>query len=242
MVRNRDEMTFTPTLESSKNQTNPRRRAQEERKTDRVRKRRSSIVQRIKRIRAVRRLQSLSKRAGKAKNAIRNPFKTGAKGAGSAGGIRKAARGAGRVVGIVAIVLEAIIVGGRAARAVSGKSGRLIDAEDADTMLGALDEQATAAAEARGFIESRPNLLRVIAQQGKVNSQIVAIAAEQERISLIRARGADLIARDPDFDSPDTLIAKIIAKSQEANLKGLADEAAEAIRSTTGQGRMTTAR
>lgn len=143
-------------------------------------------------------------------------------------------KGAGKAFGVVAIVLEAIILGGQAARRLGGQSERFVEATDAHTLLGDLDEEATATANARNFIESNGNLLRIIAQQGKVNSQILRIASDMKKSALHRAMGADLINREPQFDSADTVIDLLIKKGEDVNLKGLVDKAAYLIRAAGG--------
>ena len=134
------------------------------------------------------------------------------------------------IIGWAMLVMDVFILAGNAARRLGGESAGLLKAEDADIMMGGLDEEAQVGGDVRNFIESRTSLLRIIKQEGGVNSQIHQLAMSQRRLFLERRQGADLIAREPAIDSPQTIVDRLIAKAREADLEGLADRAMKAAR------------
>lgn len=237
----RDDMVIRPLLRRGRRKSvrdKVRERAQEDRKTQRAQRKQSKILRKARQIQRVRRLTKARKIRAKS---------LGTAGRGAAGGamgrIGTLARGAGAVGLLVAALGELVIQGGRAARKFgSGHSERLMDATDADTMYGGLDEEIAADLAAVSFVESNPDLLRIIGRQGKVNSQIADIMHEKRRIALMQMQGADRINRDPDLDAPETIVDMLIAKASKADLKGLADRAGAAVRSKTLKGPIKTGR
>lgn len=235
MVTRREDMTITPRLKR-REETSTRERAREERHIERARNRKSRIFRRIRRARRLRK-RLAARQFGRSQRGA-----AASRAANAAARRRAIGATAAKAIGIAAVAVELLIEGGRVARALGGKSGRLINAEDANTIYGDLDEQATASAETRGFVESKSSLLRIIARQGKVNSQITSIAQDLKRLALMRARGSDLIEREPAFDSPDRIMDKLIKKAAELDLKGLADRAALLLKQNTGIGALKSTR
>lgn len=141
------------------------------------------------------------------------------------------------MIGWILLIMDSLIATGNALRRFDGKSGRLVAAEDAHLIYGGDDEKATAAAATLGFLESNPVITRIVGQEGRVNAQIRQLADNMKRLNLERAKGVDLINRNPDFDSADSLVDKLIkkirGKAEEADLKGLADRAAELVKERT---------
>lgn len=234
MAGARDDMVIRPLLRRGRRQSvrdKVRERAQEERKTERSRKQKSRLLRRTRR--ALRgRVQAARARA-RAKPKAPGGFKPNA---------GTAIKGVGVVVTVIAVIAELIIQGGRAARRASGHSSRLVDATDAHTLYGGMDEAISADLAAVSFVEGNEDLLRIIGRQGRVNEQIADLMHEKRRLALIQAQGADKINRDPALDAPETLIDMLIAKANKAGLKGLADKAGSAVRSKTLKGPITTGR
>lgn len=229
MAGAREDMVIRPLLRRGRRKSvrdKVRERAQEERKTERTRKQKNRILRRTSR--ALRNRAQVSR--------ARKPS------GGLASGAGKAVKGAGVVVAIVAAIGELIIQGGRAARRASGHSSRLVDATDAHTLYGGMDEAISADLAAVSFVEGNEDLLRIIGRQGRVNEQIADLMHEKRRLALIQAQGADKINRDPELDAPETLVDMLIAKANKAGLKGLADKAGSAVRSKTLKGPITTGR
>jgi hypothetical protein len=222
----------------------PRERAAEERRSRREAQKRQRSQRKLRAIRNARRASLLRGRKIGPKRGFKVPKKAGGLGhpkgipgvSGLGGNAGLALRGGGTILAVAALVAEAIIFGGRQVRRGAGLSERLIDAQDANNMIGDLDEQATANAAALGAIEGNPRLLEIIKQEGKVNATIQRIASVTREDALFRARGADKIARDPNFDSADSLVDKMIKKARAVDLRGLADQAGRAIRENTGRG------
>ena len=138
------------------------------------------------------------------------------------------------VVGWAALVLDGMIITGQALRRFDGTSGRLMGIEDAGVAHGEDAIKATAASRTLGHLESRNDILRMVGQRGAVGMQVSKLAANLKRLNLERAKGTDLIHRNPDFDSADSLVDKLIkkirGKAEEAGLPALANEAAEISR------------
>jgi len=211
----RDDMVITPRLKR-KDETSPRERAKEERRNEQ-----EGLRRRRRRVRA-----SRAERAARTRTRTR-PSRGRVK-----VGVRNAARGATRVLGAAAVAAEALILTGQAFRQFEhGMSKRLVEAQDAHTIYGDLDEQFTASQNTRNFFESRPDLLRAIRNNGAMSAGMKQVSADMRRIELRHARGADLIERDPAFDSPDAFEDKVIKEIVEmAKASGLADYTREAIR------------
>jgi len=145
------------------------------------------------------------------------------------------------IAGWALLVIDVLTIGGQIARRADGKSGRLVEAEDAHTAMRDLDEQAAANAAALGYLEADPNILRTIGQEDKINSSIMKAAAQVKQLALERARGADMIARDPHFDSRDSLLDKAFMKADKADLKNKTDRAIRAARAS-GYGKLKSGR
>lgn len=231
----RDDMVIRPLLRRGKNKSvreKVQERAQEERRTSHERRKKRRLLKRLRRARSVRKTARARKLAAKgAKPGLGTAAAKGAAQAGAAGAARAAVGVLGSVVTLIAILAEAVIQGGRAARRFSGgHSGRLVDATDADTLYGGLDEEIAADLAAVSFVEGNEDLLRIIGKQGKVNGQISDLLNEKRRVALMQLQGADAINRSPDLDAPETILDMLIAKAHREGLRGKADQAAAAIR------------
>lgn len=227
-MTSRDDMVIVPRLRKP-GQPSARQRAADERRSDVARKRRGRLFRRIRRARLARRA-ALGGRGISRRIRTGNLVKTGIKAGRTA--VKVGSRLAG-ALGLVMLAADAVILGAVAVRRVRGASIRLIQAQDAHTLYGDLDEQATAAAEARGFIEGNSDLLRIIAIEGRVNSQILGIANFVRKDALDRARANDLIERYPGFDSADTVVDQWI-KQTVVSIKAVADDAIDALRDFMG--------
>lgn len=208
-MTSRDDMVITPVLRPKAGKK-VRARAQEERKTARTKTTRD---------RDRRRWRRRSKKAkGRTPKAAPRPAPK-APAAGKKitkkGIFRGTARSLGRILGAGALVAEGTILMGQMARFAGGKSIRMIEAEDAHDLFRDLDEKSTAAASARAYIESRPNLLYIIGVQNKdqVNDEVYEIFKDKERDALDKARGADKLGRDPAFDSDDTVAGRVLRQT-----------------------------
>lgn len=235
-----------------------RERAREERKTQRAQGQKKSLLRRVRRATRARRIRAARARSARlrkkglktvSKKAVKFGAKKAAAGAagvaaGVAAGAATGTAGAIAVAAVVAVVTlaEIVIAGGRAARRLSGHSARLVDATDADTLYGGMDEAIAADLATVGFVEGNEDLLRIIGREGRVNSQIKDMMHEKRRLFLMRAQGIDLINRSPDLDSPDTLIDQLVKAARREDLRGLADKAGAGIRSKTLKGPTKTGR
>ena len=201
----RDDMVIVPRLVDRRDRTNPRRRAAEERRTQVARRKQRGFFRRVRRAMTARRLAAGRRARRRAKLPGRRL------------GVKAGVKSLGLIVGNVAaaaiIAAEALNTTSTFWRRVGMEhSSRLVQAQQAHIIMGALDESATASATSRGEIESRRDLLMVIAQQGYVNNNIFRVYAGRRYNALWEARGADVIERDPEFDSPDTLTDLLIRK------------------------------
>ncbi len=234
MSTNRDDMTFTPRFKEPRD-SGPRRRAREARNLEKAKRKRTALMQRLKHASTLRSLQSA--RSARTAATMRK-----AAGAGAKTATRLGAKSGSRLLGPVGaalLVMDAIsIAGSTTRRAEGGVSGRLLDAMDQDVIYGNIDELATGAARGRESIESDEDLLRIIGQQGRVNSQIGQLGAWFKERETARAIGADLIEREPTFDHLESIADKAIKKSADA-VKSAADGAVNAIRSYFGKGELT---
>jgi len=224
-----------------------RERAREERKTGRSRKQKKTLTRKLKKIRrAVMERRALRFRRAKAAEEEGGLLKSIGKGVeeGTGGGFRGALgkagaafRVAGLIVTIVMVAADLLIKGGQFARKFSGgQSQRLIDATDADTMYGGMDEEIAANLATVSFVEGNQDLLRIIGKQGRVNNQIADLMNEKRKLFLMQIQGMDKINRDPLLDAPETIVEMLISKANHADLKGLADKAGAAVRSKTLKG------
>ena len=158
-------------------------------------------------------------------------------GVGTGAGTRRSLLGK---AGWVAAILSIGNYAGRVERmSETGFSRRLTDAMDAHTIWGARDEEITGTARARERIESDDTLLRIIGVQGEVNSQIGQLADWFRGRENAIATGADLIEREIEFDSSDTMTDKFI-KSARAGIIMAAKEAAAVVREYRGGSATTT--
>lgn len=229
MSTNRDNMVITPHFITDRD-SGPIRRAAEARKTERVKRKRSRIM---KKVRAARRARKLS--AAKAARAAKGGSVM--KGLASKGG-RIGSRMMGHV-GVALLVMDAVnVVGSVARQAEGGVSGRLLTAMDQNDIYGNLDENATGAANSRKSIEGDEDLLRVIGREGRVNSQIGELGAYFREKETAIAMGSDLIEREPSFDYLGTAADQIIDKTTSA-IKTGADGSINAIRGWLGKGPIT---
>ena len=234
-MTSRDDMRITPQIDGGK--STPRERAAEERRTQAVSKRRRGVLAELRRVRATRRATQgrVTKRFSKigSKRAAQAGLKAGA---------RTVASRAIPVAGWALLLVDLLTLGPQLARRIGGgKSGRLVEAEDAQTLMGDLDNEAAANAFALGEIESDRGLLRAIGQDGKINSSIQVMINVAKRRALVQSQGADILYRDPAFDSKDTMLDKLLGKVRDADLKTMADTAFAKLREL-GLGKIKTGR
>jgi hypothetical protein len=218
----RDDMVIVPRLKRREEQGVKQRAAEERRMTRERRKRRRLLRHMARRWGA---LRAMRQAAGK-------PFRKAKTKAGKSARRTQVLRGASRAMGLAFVLAEGVILAGQAVRKIEhGKSSRLIQAEDAHTIYGDMDEQLTASASVRSFYEGRPDVLRAMGNQGRMNAGLQSAAADLEKLQMQYLRGADLIERDPFFDSPDSftdkLLKLVIARARAA---GIAEVMSEAMR------------
>jgi len=225
MTKSPDDMVMTPRFIRPKS-TNPGERAKEERRTLHHRQRKRASTRSMRRATVARQMRR------RRVHGRRKP--TGYQGAARATKAL-AAKSAGRVVpvaGWILLLMDLVILGGQAARrfGVHDASGRLVEAEDAHTIFGDLDEKATANAEVLGALEGDRGALRAIGQDGGMSSSLRSNVAKLKAQALRRAHGADMIARDPHFDSADSLLDQLIALWDMSGVKAAVDRAIPTIR------------
>lgn len=174
---------------------------------------RQSVRERSQRDRQIERTVSRRRRGGRGVAALAARRRMAgartaraARGAGRAAGMLKFI---GRAFGLLTFAVQGTIWQGRVARQKQGQSRRLIDATDAHTIFGLMDEQIAANVAARDWVESDPMKLYVIGQQGRVNSQILQMASDMRTQAWRRITGRDIIDRDPSFDVPDSEIDQL---------------------------------
>lgn len=236
----RDDMKMTPRVGLGAGST--RERANEERRSKQAARKRRGLLSRLRRVRALR--QARRVRKGRAGRAGRGGVGIGAKSAlkaGSRGLMMRAGSRAIPVVGWALLAVDVLVQGVKLDKRFRGRSGRLVEAEDAHTVMGVLDEEAIANAEALNFVESDADLLRSIGRAGKMSSSMATVVEKIKALALARAHGADLIRRDPHFDSADSLLDKIILRANESGLRDKVDTTIRALRAE-GHGRMKTGR
>jgi len=233
MTVDRDSMVFTPRLSSEG--AGPRRRAQEARAIEGAKRRRSRLMQKLKRARQVQTVKATKAAETSAK------ARTAAK-AGSTAARKMGVKAGSRLLGPIGMALLAMdavnLSGETTRRGEEGFSGRLLAAMDQDKIYGDLDERATGAAGARSAIESREDLLFIIGTQGRVNAQIAELGAYYKEKATARAIGADLIEREPGLDHLGTVADKAIVNTTSA-VKAKTDSGINAIRSFLGKGPIT---
>lgn len=225
-MTNRDSMVITPQLAPGVN--TPRERAREDRKTRAVTRKRRGLIRRLHRARAANGIRR--RRRGQARRKAAGPTKAG-----------KIAAGKSLKPGwiaVAAIAVDALTIGVQAHQRYNGVSVRLIEAQNADTVMGDLDEQATANFEVLNEAEGNLDLLRAIGRDGKVNASTMILLNQMKALALTRARGADMIQRDEHFDGPDTMIDKLMMTSNMQGLKDKADLMIRAVRAV-GFGKLT---
>jgi hypothetical protein len=162
-------------------------------------------------------------------------------------GIRGAAGGAARfasarsmakmgsravpITGWAMIILDFVMLGhelGR--RIVDGKSDRLVKAEDAHAMWGEQQYEFMNNMQVRGFFEQDSDLLKSIGSEGKMNSSAELFRDTLLQENLKKIQGADMINRDPYFDSPDSLLDKVFAKWKDEDIPDLAQQTIDKMR------------
>jgi hypothetical protein len=227
MSNNRDDMVITPRLKDPRD-SGPRRRAVEARQVEQAKRKKFAVLRAINKAKMARRLQSA--RSLKMASKARGAGATAAKGLGKAGS---------RILGplgVALLVMDAInVVGSTSRRLDGGVSGRLLEATDQDTIYGLTDELASGAAGGRNSIEGDEDLLRIIGQQGRVNSQIGRLGSWFRERETARAIGADLIEREPSFDYLESIADRVLDAGATA-VKVSTDSAINAIRSALGKG------
>lgn len=229
MSSNSDNMVITPRFLASRD-SGPRRRAKEARNLEGAKRKRATIMQRLRKAKVARRLQSA--RAAKTSAGIR-------KAAGAGGKLVKAGSRLMGPIGIALLVMDAVnVAGSTVRRAEGGVSGRLLEAMDQDGIYGRMDEIATGAEQGRKNIEGNEDLLRIIGIEGRVNSQIGQLGAWFRERETARAIGSDLIEREPSFDHLGSIADKAI-QGGTAALKSSTDSAINAIRGFLGKGELT---
>ena len=218
----RDDMVITPRLKRRSDRTTRERAAEERRNRRTVKKKRGIRARSIRGALAARRLRGAGGRRTVGKAASR-----GARAAKAAG---RGLKAAARALGYAVVVAEAAVIASEGVRRARGASRRLIAAQDAHTILGTLDEEAAGASVSRGFMEGNRRVLEIIGHQGKVNSQIASVMNDMKKMATDQAIGADLIERDPFFDSKDSLMDKLvnrmIKRATRVGLKHLSRKAA----------------
>ena len=115
----------------------------------------------------------------------------------------------------------------------------MVEAEDAHVVMGDLDEKAQANADALGFVENDADLLRVTGQDKKMSGTWMGTVGTIKKLALERAMGADMIRRDPHFDSKDSFIDKMMDAISEKEIEGMANRTAHLIRTERGIGKGT---
>ena len=233
MTVDRDSMVFTPRLSSEG--AGPRRRAQEARAIEGAKRRRSRLMQKLKRARQVQTIKATkaAETSAKARAATK---------AGSTAARKMGTKAGSRLLGPIGmglLVMDAVNLSGETVRrGGEGVSGRLLAAMDQDKIYGDLDEIATGAARGRGELESREDILKIIGIQDRVNPQIAELGSFFRERATARAIGADLIEREPGFDHLGTVADKAIVNSTSA-IKAKTDSGVNAIRSFLGKGPIT---
>lgn len=238
-MTSRDDMVIRPVIET------PERRSVRQRTEDRRRfdrrggrhrsRRRGRLLRAASARRAARKVTpprtAGSKKLAKRLNASRLFMTTAG---------RVAARGAG-LFAVVPVLMELTIYMGQLGRRAKGASKAFVEAQDAHTIFGSLDEHIAANIAARDFVEARPMLLKTIALEGKVNEGILSVAADTRRAALETAIGQDLMSRDPSLDMFDpTFVAALKARQwglqKWSMVKPMLDEAIDAIKRARGEG------
>jgi hypothetical protein len=143
---------------------------------------------------------------------------------GAAKGGAKLASRAVPVVGWAMLIVDLVMLGHEYGRRFEGKSARLVEAEDARVMWGGMQLDIQTNMQVRDMFESDAGMLRAMGQTGKMNSSMQVLKDAMLAETRKRVVGADMIARDPYFDSADTLLDRAIAKWNEKEIKGLTDE------------------
>ena len=187
-----DDMVIRPRLRKERT---VRSRAAEAKRTDQARQRMFHMERRSARRFRLRRRKQQAASGGMMKN------------------LKRAAGYAGRMASVVGWVTEGVIGAGQMARRLQGMSGRLIEAQDMHTMYGDLRLRVQATSSVRNQLESDREILRIIGMEGRVNSQILNMAETMREQEMLRVRGADLIERSQEFDSPDSLLDKGFAEA-----------------------------
>jgi hypothetical protein len=215
MTIRKDDMVIRPRFGQPKLTRSPRARAQQDRMTDRVRKKKKLLRRKLRRAIAIR---QLSRRGRQARTAAKWSTK------GLVRGVGYGIRGGGAVLTVVALLIEGVKWFHDRGRQVEGKSKRLIAAEDAHAFWGYTDENVTANAAGLAYLLQDATALRGFAQEGQVTSSVLENAHYVRLLAKQRAMGADMIARDPYFDSPASVADLIMQKANKARLKWAVDK------------------
>ena len=152
------------------------------------------------------------------------------KGSGVGSKLRKAkmaSKGASRAIPIIGwamLIVDLVMLGHEYGRRIEGKSARLVEAEDAHAMWGEMSYDVQNNQEVRDFFESDAGMLKAMGQEKKMNSSMSTLKAVMLEENKKRIIGADMIKRDPYFDSPDSLLDKAIAMFRKDEIPGLTDE------------------
>ncbi len=117
------------------------------------------------------------------------------------------ARSAAAPVAAGAAMLAAILV-----RTGTGRTFENLGQGMREWLFGDVDEEVTAAQEARAAITSRPDLLRAIAAAG--TDSVQPIYQDAYRRALMRARGRSMFMRDPNYQV-DQFVDLLILRFQE---------------------------
>ena len=202
-----------------KEQNNPRLQELEKRKTETQRRKRRRIRQKLKAANALRNFRQKRRfrnnKFQKKKAGIKVPNAMKA----------KVASKAVPVIGWAMLLADLILWGGELARKYKrGDSDRLIKSTDAHTMWGLMDEEAAANADILQQFESDEGMLRAIGQEKKLNSSMMLLAQSLKVESEKRMIGADMIDRDPYFDSASSLTDRLLSKIRGVDLKGQTDD------------------
>lgn len=134
------------------------------------------------------------------------------------------------IVGWAMLIADVLTIGHEAGRRLEGESSRLVGLNDAHEIYGELELEAQTTAQVRDFFESDAGMLRAIGQEGKMNSSMEVLKTAMTTEIHKRVVGADLINRDPYFDSADSLLDRAVQMFQDEDIQGLTDETIRKLR------------
>lgn len=215
-----------------------RERAEQERKTQREQRKERRTWRRLHRLRQARAMQRRRRakhpkrmRGGKLADQVKMGLR-----------LSRRASYATRIVPILGWALlandAAMLFHDWGRRISGGLSSRLVQLQDNAVTMGDFIPQAAAAAATLAEVESDRDRLRVIGEDSKLSDTLTSNLKLIRELEYHRAVGADMIRRDPHFDSADTTIDKLIKTylhgGDVAELKDLADRVAHKIRTERG--------